>query len=282
MGTSGFLLETACARVGRAALLPLVDRQNHPGPTTFTPAMQRSHAFFRALLDGAKPRLPPLRIPIVADTTPPILVNTDAAFSWRRKRERDCDAQPRGAQEHFLPRDHPLPEPWQFNGELGMIIHDPTDGWTVMASGRPDIDTVRYYMRRQRRTYIAQLEGLGMLAPYYTFPQRFAGRRVVHFADNTVALSALVHGYSASVDMADISNAYHLLAAGLRTAAYFDYVPSAANIADLPSRGEFAIPRALGADVVEMRVPSHAMLTGPLEAWLEEGEQHGQHSDWPT
>ena len=282
MGTSGFLLETACARVGRAALLPLVDRQNHPGPTTFTPAMQRSHAFFRALLDGAKPRLPPLRIPIVADTTPPILVYTDAAFSWRRKRERDCDAQPRGAKEHFLPRDHPLPEPWQFNGELGMIIHDPTDGWTVMASGRPDIDTVRYYMRRQRRTYIAQLEGLGMLAPYYTFPQRFAGRRVVHFADNTVALSALVHGYSASVDMADISNAYHLLAAGLRTAAYFDYVPSAANIADLPSRGEFAIPRALGADVVEMRVPSHAMLTGPLEAWLEEGEQHGQHSDWPT
>ncbi|KOO31833.1 hypothetical protein Ctob_011203, partial [Chrysochromulina tobinii] len=100
--------------------------------------------------------------------------------------------------------------------------------------------------------------------------RRFAGRRVVHFADNTVALSALVHGYSASVDMADISNAYHLLAAGLRTAAYFDYVPSAANIADLPSRGEFAIPRALGADVVEMRVPSHAMLTGPLEAWLEE------------
>jgi hypothetical protein len=74
MGTSGFLLETACARVGRAALLPLVDRQNHPGPTAFTPAMQRSHAFFRALLEGETPRLPPLRIPIVADAKPPILV----------------------------------------------------------------------------------------------------------------------------------------------------------------------------------------------------------------
>jgi hypothetical protein len=79
MGTSGFLLETACARVGRAALLPLVDRQNHSGPTTFTPAMQRSHAFFRALLDGAKPRLPPLRIPIVADTTPRFL-----STPWRK------------------------------------------------------------------------------------------------------------------------------------------------------------------------------------------------------
>ena len=283
MGTSGFLLETACARVGRAALLPLVDRQNHPGPTAFTPAMRRSHAFFRALLEGDTPRLPPLRIPIVADSTPPLLVYTDAAFSWRRKRARDCEAQPaQRSREQYLSRSDPIPEPWQFNGELGMLIHDPADGWTVVASGRPDIDTVRHYMRRERRTYIAQLEGLGMLAPYYTFPRRFAGRRVVHFADNTVAISALVHGYSASVDMADISNAYHLLAAGLRTAAYFDYVPSAANIADLPSRGDFALPRALGADVVEMRVPTHAMLTGPLEAWLDAGEQYGQHLDWPT
>ena len=54
-------------------------------------------------------------------------------------------------------------------------------------------------------------------------------------------------------------------------------MPSAANIADLPSpgdfalRGDFALPRALGADVVEMRVPTHAMLTGPLEAWLDVG-----------
>lgn len=46
---------------------------------------------------------------------------------------------------------------------------------------------------------------------------------------------------------------------------------SAANIADRPSRGDFALPRALGADVVEMRVPTHATLTGPLEAWLDVG-----------
>ncbi len=67
-------------------------------------------------------------------------------------------------------------------------------------------------------------------------------RRTLGSAPTTTHLSALVHGHYASVDMdmADISNAYHLLAAGLRTAAYFDYVPSAANIADLPSRDEFA------------------------------------------
>ena len=29
-------------------------------------------------------------------------------------------------------------------------------------------------------------------------------------------------------------------------------------------------------------MPTHAMLTGPLEAWLDAGEQYGQHLDWPT
>ena len=140
------------------------------------------------------------------------------------------------------------------------MVRDPVDGWTRTASGRPDEETVRYYMRRERRTYIALLEGLAALSVYYTFPRRFAGRRVMHFIDNTVAQSALVHGYARTDDLADISNGFHLMAAGLRTAAYFDYVPSTANIADLPSRGELALPRALGADVVPMRVPGRAML----------------------
>ena len=281
LGTSGFLLETACARVGRAALLPLVDRQHRSKGNSFTPAMARSRSFFRALLAGEAPRLPPLRMPIAPSATPPLLVYTDAAFSWRRKRKGQCDVAGR-PREGYLPRSDPIPAPWQFNGELGMMIHDQLDGWTVVAAGRPDDGTVLGYMRRQRRTYIAQLEGLGALAPYYTFPARFAGRRVVHFIDNTVAQSALVHGYASDVDMADISNGFHLLAAGLRMSAYFDYVPSKANIADLPSRGEFAVPRALGAEVVSMRVPPHAMLTGPLERWLDLGAEYGSAKDWPT
>ena len=73
-----------------------------------------------------------------------------------------------------------------------------------------------------------------------------------------------------------------LLAAGLRMAAYFDYVPSKANIADLPSRGEMALPRALGAEVARMQVPTHTMLSGPLRAWLDAGERHGHDKDWPT
>ena len=55
------------------------------------------------------------------------------------------------------------------------------------------------------------------------------------FIDNAVALSALIHGYARSTDMAYMSNAFHMQLAGLRTSVYLDYVPSKANIADLQS-----------------------------------------------
>ena len=51
------------------------------------------------------------------------------------------------------------------------------------------------------------------------------------------------------------------------------YVPSKANIADLPSRGEYAVPRALGAAVGVMRVPTREQLDGPVEWWFDEAER---------
>ena len=74
--------------------------------------------------------------------------------------------------------------------------------------------------------------------------------RVLGVGSNTVALSALVHGYSGKPDLAKMVNAFYLQVAGLRTSVYFDYVPSKANIADLPSRGavhELAARAAWGA-----------------------------------
>ena len=102
------------------------------------------------------------------------------------------------------------------------------------------------------------------------------------FVDNTVALSNLVHGYARTTDMAAIVNAYHLLAAGLRASTYMDYVPSKANIADLPSRGDHAIPRAHGAVVQDLAVPAYDSLQRPLEAWIRDGEVYGRRKHWPV
>ena len=177
-----------------------------------------------------------------------------------------------------------MPEPWRFNGELGAIIYDPEDGFMASAEGRPDAELVAYFVTKNRRTYIAQLETLAAMAPYTTWPERFAGRRVTHFIDNTVALSSLVHGYARQTDMAEMVNAFHLLMAGLKTATYMDYVPSKANIADDPSRGTHDLPIALGAVVEQggLRAPTYSMLSRPPEAWLVDGEKHGRGHRWPV
>ena len=75
-----------------------------------------------------------------------------------------------------------------------------------------------------------------MVAARLTFPDVFYGRSVLHFVDNTSALSAAVHGYSSKPDMAVLTNMLHSLDASLRVDAFYEWVPSDANIADIPSR----------------------------------------------
>ena len=115
---------------------------------------------------------------------------------------------------------------------------------------------------------------------YSTYPDLFAGRRAIHFIDNTVALAALVHGYAGKPDLAKIVNVFYLQAAALRTSVYLDWVPSKANIADLPSREallelSFEL-RGLGwspADIHELRVPSVGEWHSPLESWIDRFER---------
>ena len=86
---------------------------------------------------------------------------------------------------------------------------------------------------------INQVELLTMLCSVLTFGSKFLqNRQVVFFCDNTSALSAAVHGYSKVTDMANMTNELHLQLAKLQVSAWFEWVPSLANIASLPSRIE--------------------------------------------
>ena len=64
----------------------------------------------------------------------------------------------------------------------------------------------------------------------------FKGRSVLHFQGNTVALSALIHGYASRGDMGRVVNAFHVAEFGSASRSWLEWVPSAANVADLPSR----------------------------------------------
>ena len=135
-GKRRFLMETAWGNVGRAASQPLIQRAHHDGSaTSITPAIRAAYEFDSTLLSGEPMRLPPLSIAVAGDYRPPLLLYTDASFRWRKKRKREC-----GVTQHdsgAVPREHPLPEPWQFDARLGYALYDPEDRFFEVAEGRP-------------------------------------------------------------------------------------------------------------------------------------------------
>jgi len=95
---------------------------------------------------------------------------------------------------------------------------------------------------------IMQAELIAAIAAYFTVPDRFRhGREVIHFIDNTGALSALVNGYASKPDCGRLVNIFHILFLGLRARIHFEWVPSGANISDWCTRPDkfHRIPRTL-------------------------------------
>ena len=77
---------------------------------------------------------------------------------------------------------------------------------------------------------------LATLLPYLSMPEVFVGARVLHWVDNTSSLAGVAKGYSGVPDSARLVHALHASLAGMRCAVWFEYVRSAANISDEPSR----------------------------------------------
>jgi hypothetical protein len=262
-----FLLSAAYGMAGRAATLPLVQRQYRDTDHRFVAGSELHHSllFFRALL----PNLPRLRLQVTTVSDPPLLVYTDASFWVATKRRREGDGE--CADTH---RD--------LRGALGAVVFDPRDRSYYTASAAPPWALLLASWRLDRKTYIAELEALAALSVYSTYPKLFAGRRVQHFVDNSVALSAYVHGYSGKQELAKTVNVFYLQMVALRASVYFDYVPSKANIADLPSRGEHERTRRelsglrrRGSAPDVLIVPSIAQWTAPLDSWVVRSEyQH--------
>ena len=97
-----------------------------------------------------------------------------------------------------------------------------------------------------------------------TDPDAFHDREVVHYIDNSGALFGLGKGSSRDVSTARLVHVFHALSAALGLQVWFSYVSSKANVADLPSRGEFALLREMrSAEVKDLRWPEAS------ESWLD-------------
>ena len=113
----------------------------------------------------------------------------------------------------------------------------------------------------ERKQYIGQLELLGAVAVYYSAPELFRDRRVIHFIDNASALASIVKGYSSAADSARIVHSFWALICGLAADAWFFFVPSEANVADWPSRGDLSyVEGVLGSSWLDTKLP-------PIESW---------------
>ena len=151
-----------------------------------------------------------------------------------------------------------------------------------VADSLPDWRLLLSSWRDDQKTYIAELETLAAIAVYSTFPDLFRDRAVNHWVDNTVALSALVNGYSGKSSLAKAVNVFYLQTFGLRTRVYFDWVPSKANIADLPSREGWAelaheLRGLRSSPSVPLVAPDVASWSAPLDFWIERFEAPGAH-----
>ena len=123
-----------------------------------------------------------------------------------------------------------------------------------------------------RKTQIHHFEMLAILSAVVTFGDRFMrGRNVLFFCDSTSAMSAAVHGYTRTPDMAAMANALHLEFARLQCRPWFEWVPSEANPADIPSRvsGPHPLYSALGLTEAPggILLPPRGMLRSDILDW---------------
>ena len=214
-GKLGFIFTSSYYRFGRVALQPFTQRAHFDSDYRFAQPLREAADFLEVVL----PELPPLEMLLVRDVSPPLVVWTDAMFQW---------------VDEVDPL-HPF-APVRPLLRIGFVVIDPASGQRFFSYYELPLWYFTHFFASHMKTFIAQGEAVGALAPMLSLPWLFKGRAVIQFQDNTQALSALIHGYASKPDMGRVVNAYHLAQYGARARAWLEWVPSAANVADLPSR----------------------------------------------
>ena len=89
----------------------------------------------------------------------------------------------------------------------------------------------------EREKYINPLETLALCGTYFSLPiNSFAGCAILHFGDNTGANFGAIRGYSPCHDVGLMLLAFNLRIAIAGARPHIDFVPTAQNIADLPTK----------------------------------------------
>ena len=250
-GKLQWTLSWCVGKFGRAALSS-VYAHAHRRHATWSVALEGALRFFRRLLDGDMAR----QVCVKAGArAPPFVIWTDAMYA----------TGDRFGQVAFVVR---VPGGVRMPGELMARPHP------RFVHGFAEVPEALLATLEVREQQIGQLELLAAVAVYYSMANLFEGADVVHYIDNSAAVFGVAKGYSSKPDSARIIHALHALNAGLGAFLHFQWVATDANIADLPSRGEFALLEELGSTEMPLVFP-------PFDGWLSPEEARAAASDVP-
>ena len=159
---------------------------------------------------------------------------------------------------------HPVPGKKFGTGMVAFVVYVPRHcnepRIFFSASVAPEPILANLYALRAQRTLITSLEEIALASPYCCkeIAEFLSDRDVLHFADNTAANAAAIKGYSSSPDLALLVSSMHLRIARLGIRIWIEFVPSALNFADAPSRGDFRQLDRLHAIRIPFSFPSLA------------------------
>ncbi len=116
---------------------------------------------------------------------------------------------------------------------------------------------------------IALCEAAMVPLSFLQWPEKFRGRRMVWYVDNTAAMPSFVRGASANPDLERIVGLFWMLAYHLDVQVWFEWVDSDSNWSDGVSRDLASDPFAaeLGFRLQQMREPEAAWQQDWLPLW---------------
>ena len=94
-------------------------------------------------------------------------------------------------------------------GWLGFVVYDPERARFFYSDSCVPEHVLDLFVHKKQK--IGQCELLAASVVYTSMPELFRARQVIHWIDNTSAISCLIHGYSGKVDSALLVNAFHHL-----------------------------------------------------------------------
>lgn len=205
-GKARSLLLAVAGRVGRAACLALSERQ-HAQERAWTQRLERAYRFLAAIL--AEGSTPPRVVSVsIATPAPPIIIFSDASL------RRRC---------------------------IGLVVIDcaaPLGAPGAMTHATAEVPAwfLRVIGQQRQEEDIAHFEELARLAAHLTCAVQLRTRRAVHFVDNVISVAAGIRGTCTNPVVAWLAHMDAILMARIGAEVWYEYVPSACNWADAPSR----------------------------------------------